>query len=60
MAAKEAAMKLTVTLNDLISAVSEFADDENEVVATVVHLVKSGRVRLAGNSSGDDFMKSAV
>lgn len=53
-------MKLTVTLNDLISAVSEFADDENEVVATVVHLVKSGRVRLAGNSSGDDFMKSAV
>ena len=53
-------MKLTVTLHDLISAVSEYADDENEVVATVVHLVKSGRVRLAGNSSTDDFMNSAA
>ncbi len=53
-------MKLTVTLQDLISAVSEFAEDENEIIATVVHLVHSGRVRLAGSSFSDDFIDSAA
>ncbi len=51
-------MKLTVTLHDLISAVSEFADDENEIIATVMHLVQSGRVRLAGGSWSDDFTET--
>ncbi len=51
-------MKLTVTLRDLISAVSEYAEDENEIVATVVHLVESGRVRLAAASWSDDFIES--
>jgi hypothetical protein len=51
-------MKLTVTLRDLISAVSEYADDENEIVATVVHLIRSGRVRLVGGSWSDDFLES--
>ena len=53
-------MKLTVTLNDLISAVSEYAEDENEIIATVVHLVKSGRVRIAAASWSDDFVESAA
>lgn len=53
-------MKLTVTLHDLISAVSEYADDENEIVATIVHLVKSGRVRLAGSSLQEELAESAV
>jgi hypothetical protein len=33
----------TVTLHDLVSVVSECADSEAEVVATVVHMVKSSR-----------------
>lgn len=53
-------MKLTVTLQDLISAVSEYADDENEIVATVTHLVKSGKVRLAGSSLEDELTESAA
>ncbi|MDG2308129.1 MAG: hypothetical protein P8R42_26430 [Candidatus Binatia bacterium] len=51
-------MKLTVTMRDLISAVSEYAEDENELVATVVHLVQSGRVKLVGGSWSDDFTES--
>lgn len=51
-------MKLTVTLRDLISAVSEYAEDENEIVATVVHLVRSGQVRVTGGSWSDDFLES--
>ena len=51
-------MKLTVTLHDLITAVAEYAEDENEIIATVVHLVQSGRVRLAGGSWSDDFTES--
>lgn len=51
-------MELTVTLRDLISAVSEYAKDENEILATVVHLVHSGRVRLVGGSWSDDFTES--
>jgi hypothetical protein len=45
-------MDRTVTLRELIAAVAEFAHSENEVVATVVHLVNSGRVRLRGHLSG--------
>ena len=45
-------MDRTVTLRELIAAVSEFAHSENEVIATVVHLVVSGRVRLRGHLSG--------
>jgi hypothetical protein len=46
-------MYLTVTLRDLISAVEEFAETENEIVATIVHLVSSGRVRLLRNGASD-------
>jgi hypothetical protein len=42
----------TVTLRELIAAVAEYAQSENEVVATVVHLVNSGRVRLRGHLAG--------
>lgn len=45
-------MDRTVTLRELIGAVAEFANSENEVVATVVHLVNSGRVRLRGDLDG--------
>jgi len=45
-------MKSTVTLFDLVSAVSDYAKSEAELVATVAHLVNSGRVRLGGHFSG--------
>jgi len=45
-------MALTVTLRELVSAVSDYAQSEAEVVATVVHMINSGQVRLRGNISG--------
>lgn len=39
-------MQPAVTLQDLVSAVSEYAESEAELVATVVHMVRSGKVRL--------------
>jgi hypothetical protein len=43
------------TLLDLVTAVSEYATTESEVVATIIHLVNSGRVRLCGNFRGATF-----
>jgi hypothetical protein len=40
------------TLLELVCAVNEFAASEAEVVATITHLVRSGRVRLCGNFRG--------
>jgi hypothetical protein len=40
------------TLLDLVSSVSLVAKTEAEVVATVAHLVNSGRVQLCGNFAG--------
>jgi hypothetical protein len=45
-------MALTVTLRELVTAVSDFAQSENEVVATVVHMINSGQVRLQGDWDG--------
>lgn len=44
-----------VTLLELVSAVMEHADTDDEVIATVVHLVNSGAVRLCGNFRGARF-----
>lgn len=45
-------MKAQTTLLDLVTAVSDASDNEDEVIATVVHLVNSGTVRLCGNFRG--------
>lgn len=45
-------MKPSVTLHDLITAVAEHARTENEVIATIVHMVNSGSVRLSGELAG--------
>jgi hypothetical protein len=42
-------MAQNMTLLDLVQVVSEHARSEAEVIATVVDLVNSGRVRLCGN-----------
>jgi hypothetical protein len=45
-------MKRDVTLLDLVTAVARCARSDAEVVATVVHLVNSGKVRLCGTFKG--------
>lgn len=45
-------MAFTVTLSELVTAVSDCAQSENEVVATVVHMICSGQVRLRGDFTG--------
>ena len=46
------------TLLELVRTLGEVTDNDREVVATVVHLLRSGRVRLRGNFRGcapDEF-----
>jgi hypothetical protein len=43
------------TLLDLVRAIGEVTDDDREIVATVLHLLRSGRVRLSGNFRGVPF-----
>ena len=38
-----------VTLLELIEAVSEVSENEQEVLATVAYMLNSGRVRLSGS-----------
>ena len=47
--------KTTMTLLDLVTTVWEFAKSDDEVVATIVYLVNSGKVRLGGNFRGATF-----
>ena len=44
-----------ITLLDLVTVVSSLARTDAEVVATVIYLVNSGKVRLAGNFRGARF-----
>ena len=46
---------ITVTLLDLVNAISDQTDSEAEVIAAVVHLVNSGKVRLGGAFRGACF-----
>jgi hypothetical protein len=46
---------MTATLLDLVTVVSRFSRTEAEVIATVVHLVNSGKVTLCGNFRGARF-----
>jgi hypothetical protein len=49
-------MTQDITLLDLVTAVSEHTRGEAELIATVVHLVNSGIVRLCGNFRGARFV----
>ena len=47
-----------VTLLELVQAVAEVTDDEREIVATVMCMLRSGHARLIGNfrdASFDDW-----
>lgn len=43
------------TMLDLVTAIAEDAKSEAELIATVVYMVNSGRVRLNGNFRGARF-----
>jgi hypothetical protein len=46
------------TLLELVQVLAEITDDEREIVATVLHMLRSGSVRLIGNFRGsrlDEF-----
>jgi hypothetical protein len=51
----EGAEPVDTTLLDLVQAVSQETEDEHEVVATVLHLLRTGRARLIGNFRGFRF-----
>ena len=40
---------LGLTLLELVGAVCDVTSDDREVVATVVHMLRSGRIELRGN-----------
>jgi hypothetical protein len=40
---------MATTLLELVRALSEVTEDDREVVATVQHMLETGRVRLTGN-----------
>jgi hypothetical protein len=42
------------TLLALVRAIGEVTEDEREVVATILHMLRSGEVRLCGNFRGHD------
>ncbi len=40
---------LPLTLLELVQAVNEVSDSENELISTVVYMLRSGRIQLAGS-----------
>ena len=40
------------TLLELVQAIAEVTEDEVEIVATVLHLLRSGQIRLNGSFRG--------
>ena len=40
---------LRVTLLELVEAISDVTNSDAEVVATVIHMIETGRVRLSGS-----------
>jgi hypothetical protein len=46
---------IDTTLLELVQAIAQNTSDEREIIATVRHLLRSGRVRLIGNFRGRRF-----
>lgn len=44
----------TLTLLDLVSAIADEAETDEEVVATIQHLIETGKVTLVGNFRSSD------
>ncbi len=43
---------MSVTLLEVVRAVGDITSDDHEIVATVLHLIASGKIRLRGNFRG--------
>ena len=43
---------IDTTLLELVEVIAEETNDDREIVATVLHLLRSGRVRLIGSFRG--------
>jgi len=48
-----------LTLLELVTAVGDVTDDEREIVATVLYMLRSGSVRLTGNFCGESIDRIA-
>ena len=46
------AKSIETTLLELVQTIGELTEDDREVVATVIEMLHSGRVRLIGNFRG--------
>ena len=53
-------MALRVTMLDLVTALAEHAETDVEIISTVIWMVNSGAVQLAGNFRGARFDVSGV
>lgn len=54
----EASHPETLTLLDLVAAVADASASAEEVVATVQHLIETGRVTLIGNFRSRDVARA--
>jgi len=43
---------MSLTLLELVEAVNDVTSSDDEVVATVRHMLRTGRIRLSGNFRG--------
>jgi hypothetical protein len=50
----EASHPETLTLLDLVAAIADEAETDEEVVATIQHLIETGKVTLVGNFRSTD------
>jgi hypothetical protein len=48
-----------LTLLELVAAIGDVTDDEREIVATVLYMLRSGSVRLKGNFCGEPIERIA-
>ncbi len=52
MIPEPSAEPMPVTLLEIVRAIGEVTEDDREVVATVLHLLSTGQIRLSGNFRG--------
>ena len=55
----EAAHPETLTLLDLVAAIADEAETDEEVVATIQHLIETGKVTLVGNFRSRDICRGS-
>jgi len=49
LSARDARQPTDLTLLELVQAVADVTEDDREIVATVLYMLRSGHVRLSGN-----------